>query len=961
MGGKSQKVTNETKVPKYIEDAYKMLVSRGEGIVDTPYDPAMNQSVAGFSPTQTQAFQNIQGMQGVQNPYLQQAQQYAQTGAGSISPENISQYSNPFQSQVIDSTMAQIAKNNAVQQNQLKGNSVAQGGLRNSRLGVAQAELAGNQDMNTANILSQLNTQNYSQALSAAQADKARQFQGASAYGALGSQAQQAGYQDIAALLGAGAQQQGLEQLQLDAATQNATQQYQHPFQNTSWLASLVQGVGSNAGGTSTQTTPGPSALSQIAGVGLTALGMFSDERVKENVERVGQTDDGLPIYTFRYKGSPQTQMGLMAQDVEQVKPEAVGSLGGIKTVNYDRATESRSNAGPADLDGDGMISKLERMEHAAKGLGAIQKANGGMAEPEGIGQPAGFAGGGLTLTPDNIKTIMSLLDGNQKEMKAPEHINIGGRGFANGGLPGLDDESIEEMYSAPGDDLDPTYDLIKGFEGFAPVAKWDVRQHSGGYGTRAQPGERFTPELAEQRLREEVSPVNSWISQNVKVPLSPEQRAALNSFGYNLGVDDLQKLLPDINRGDWATVGGRMETFNKALNEKTGQLEPLAELTKRRLQEAAMVRGGEPAMRSALLQNAAESAQPRQGLGAQPAAAPEQAKEPGFLDRLFSGEPNLALMAAGLGILGGDSPHAGVNIGKGGLAGVQMIMQQRKAKEGAQKLAEAAALAQQRLGIQRESLDERKRHNMEIERLRAGSANKGPSFSKNVIWGVGPDGNPALLQPGDAGEAIATKLPEGYSVAKEPLRIDAGTKTILLDPVTRQPIGEIPKELVEAERQKAIGDISGKAEGQAKVDLPKVEGATDVLLSKIDALTQDAALPRMTGPIQGRLPNVTGDAARVQAKIDQLTGDAFLQAFNELKGGGAITEIEGQKAEKAKSRLAALTVNDADYLDALEDFKKEVMRLRDLARVRAGVAPASAPSSAPSGNTGGFKVLKVE
>src|SRR5688572_32683137 len=104
MGGKTQKVTNETKVPKYIEDAYKMLVGRGEGIVDTPYDPAMNRGVAGFSPTQTQAFQGIQGMQGVQNPYLGQAQQYAQTGAGSITPENISQYSNPFQSQVIDST-----------------------------------------------------------------------------------------------------------------------------------------------------------------------------------------------------------------------------------------------------------------------------------------------------------------------------------------------------------------------------------------------------------------------------------------------------------------------------------------------------------------------------------------------------------------------------------------------------------------------------------------------------------------------------------------------------------------------------------------------------------------------------------------------------------------------------------------------------------------------------------------
>lgn len=132
------------------------------------------------------------------------------------------------------------------------------------------------------------------------------------------------------------------------------------------------------------------------------------------------------------------------------------------------------------------------------------------------------------------------------------------------------------------------TLNLIKGFEGFAPVAKWDVRQHSGGYGTRAQPGERFTPEYAEQRLRQEVAPVENWLGQNVKVPLSDKQRAGLTSFGYNLGVDDLGKLLPDINAGDWGRVGNRMLSFNKA----GGQV--LSGLVNRRRQEAGLVTGQE-------------------------------------------------------------------------------------------------------------------------------------------------------------------------------------------------------------------------------------------------------------------------------------------------------------------------------------------------------------------------------
>src|SRR5690606_22247362 len=120
----------------------------------------------------------------------------------------------------------------------------------------------------------------YNQALSAAQADKSRAFQGASAYGALGNQAQQAGYQDISALLGIGGQQQALGQQQLDTASANAQQAYQHPFDQLSWLSGITTGLGSTAGSTTTQTQPGPSALSQIAGIGLTAASLFSDERV---------------------------------------------------------------------------------------------------------------------------------------------------------------------------------------------------------------------------------------------------------------------------------------------------------------------------------------------------------------------------------------------------------------------------------------------------------------------------------------------------------------------------------------------------------------------------------------------------------------------------------------------------------------------------------------------------------
>jgi hypothetical protein len=61
----------------------------------------------------------------------------------------------------------------------------------------------------------------------------------------------------------------------------------------------------------------------------------LSDRRAKEDITQVGTLDNGLPVYTFKYKGGDTMHMGVMAQDVEKVNPDAVLEIGGIKHVNY--------------------------------------------------------------------------------------------------------------------------------------------------------------------------------------------------------------------------------------------------------------------------------------------------------------------------------------------------------------------------------------------------------------------------------------------------------------------------------------------------------------------------------------------------------------------------------------------------------------------------------------------------
>ncbi len=94
--------------------------------------------------------------------------------------------------------------------------------------------------------------------------------------------------------------------------------------------------------------------LGGIAGLGVSGGGtfggnllmsMFSDERVKEDIEKVGELYDGTGVYKYHYlwDDPAMTRIGVMAQEVEQTRPDAVHEVGGIKMVDYGRATEAAS------------------------------------------------------------------------------------------------------------------------------------------------------------------------------------------------------------------------------------------------------------------------------------------------------------------------------------------------------------------------------------------------------------------------------------------------------------------------------------------------------------------------------------------------------------------------------------------------------------------------------------------
>jgi hypothetical protein len=76
-------------------------------------------------------------------------------------------------------------------------------------------------------------------------------------------------------------------------------------------------------------------AIMGLIGDSAKAAATASDRRLKTDIKKVGMTDSGLPVYTYKYKGDDVTHMGVMAQEVEEVFPEAVEEINGFKAVYY--------------------------------------------------------------------------------------------------------------------------------------------------------------------------------------------------------------------------------------------------------------------------------------------------------------------------------------------------------------------------------------------------------------------------------------------------------------------------------------------------------------------------------------------------------------------------------------------------------------------------------------------------
>jgi hypothetical protein len=144
----------------------------------------------------------------------------------------------------------------------------------------------------------------------------------------------------------------------------------------------------------------------------------------------------------------------------------------------------------------------------------------------------------------------------------------------------------------------------------------------------------------------------------------------------------------------------------------------------------------------------------------------------------------------------------------------------------------------------------------------------------------------------------------EGDAQARRQAILSAAAQGLIDGPTAKLMIEELDRQKTEKT------EIAGKA----------------ALIARIDALMNDPNLEDalgFEGIVRGFASTVGLDpnVARVNEMIKQVRGDVFLQAFEKLKGGGQITELEGQKAEQAMARLGQMQGYD-DYVNSLKELR---------------------------------------
>lgn len=677
----------------------------------TPLQPYIQPYIDQSSTLSNLSAANASGLPNAVQPGINQANALYQQSARELTPTHFSagqvqQYESPYTQDVVNATQAQFNNQNQQQLSGVKGNAISQGAFGGDREAVAEGITAGQQQLAQAPVIAGLKNQGYAQALNefntqqqvglgAQQASQQLQ-QGAGAgilaggnqnlaarqagiqglqaastgnlaagqagLGAneanawlasqagfglsnLGNQALNNGLQESNALLGIGGLEQQQSQQALNIPYEQYIQQQAYPFQTESWLSGLEGQLANAAGGTASTTSPGASPISQVAGIGLTGLAAYG---IANQAGLLGGGGGGSGYVDSgawgEKRGGAVPQRAGGGRITGQVpisipSPDADISLYTpavpLDVSNTDVGQPSSGGGIQKTLPGMGPKNSTTTNPNADSGFGTVAKTAGTIA--------AGIYGGPLGAMAANAlgSQIHFSQGGGITAKRAAGGVTIPQLPTAGGGGGNISSHggvSIPQLPTSGGHAAPSSGSGIAGINRYLA----DTAATSAHLPLQSAPL-NFSPPPPPPASSTPSPPTSDSVMQGN----DPNAQPWLNNQG------NMRRGGGIMRRDDGGGIGD---------DDSTMPVPPIPPA-----QGGGISGGGPPAPPDAF------------GQGIAPAPAPaHQSADTGTSTHV----PWETLLAAGLSIMGGSSPNAAVNIGRGGLQGLQWGEQQRAREE---------------------------------------------------------------------------------------------------------------------------------------------------------------------------------------------------------------------------------------------------------------------------------------
>lgn len=737
MGSKGQSQTAQTQTYGPSPAAYGAItgaLGAAQNAASAPFQQPVA-PVAGFSPDQYNAFNTVNNAQGMAMPYINSAANlFGQSAQG----PNISQFFNPFAG-AVNSNLQDIF---GQQMSQVTGGLTQQaGGVGADRIAVGQSELAKQQGLTAGQTFANL----YAPSLSAAQQEQ-NILQGAGyGIGVLGPAAQNSVLQGAQAQLGTGGLQQQLAQAQMNAPYQNTLARLAYPFQTAQFLGNmtgaLAPGLGGTTAGTGTNTPAQPSIYSQIGGLGLAGAGLYGygnqqgwwnnlggggggqtvntaaadavdptgGNQMAAQGGRIGYDNGGsLPdttaadlalMSTPTQGGQVQTDPYLRMQELAQLRGDAMSQTSGNPYALATGVNDKPVDIEPQSVVPSGQVTaihpnipQLPQQQSQSGGGGNLFSTLGGIAGSIFLPGAGGAIGGGIGKALDvgtgvNRGGRIHNFDGAN-----PYAFNAGGATFGDIASAGL---RLARTYMDGG-----KLPLSSNIED---------RRHehrrlppSGGFKSPWHPD-------GEPIRRSQWIPAADESAMDANARTDP---ATIPGFDDGGSVSDLDNPYSDYNR---SLIGKPPVKDATDINLNAGSGGYGADQPWSNTNAAIQndVPGGNaphtrPQITVHPLSSPADSgARPTASATPPPSAAPYvNPYMPQHTDHGFADSPWAALTAAGLGMMGGTSPWAGVNIGQGAMMGLKTLEGQRAAAQKQQTIEQEAGKLNEQVAYHQAELE---------------------------------------------------------------------------------------------------------------------------------------------------------------------------------------------------------------------------------------------------------------